>query len=774
MTSNRNTSGSAVPPGVMARVAAGIRTMLTGAKSDAWFGPNQPMPPVAQGKTEGRQFDYAPGWNIVQGPKQDSTISFGQLRAIADGYDLIRLVIESRKDQLANLEWSIKPKSEDTDPDQRCADITAFFQSPDKEHDWDTWLRAIVEDLLVCDAPCLYPRMTNGGELYSLDLMDGATIKRLLNDDGRTPVPPDAAYQQFLKGMPGADYTRDELMYMPRNVRSNRVYGYSPVEQVIITVNIAMQRQLSQLSYYTDGSTPDLLFGVPDDWQPDQIRTFQAWWDSLLAGNTQARRGAKFIPGGITPINTKEGTLKDEFDDWLARIICYAFSVNAHAFIKGANRSVTEQAGKEAHEEGLMPLMKFVKNFMNRVLVRYFNAPDLEFTWKDDAAVDPLVQAQIDVLYVGGPGTAVKTPDEVRASIGLPPFTAQQKADMLAAKTPPAPPVDPNAPPGAPPGGQQGAAKPAGGPPGIGKGEEGTYLGKARAVAVAKRKSVRAISRSRPALDKATKAIAACTKVALAASLKHLTAQAVAILESRRLKTHDETVKADAPDALTEEQILSMLEALSDAERDSLVQQMQTILGSLAMDGADEAATQIGLAGSVALDLVNTQAVAWADNRAAEMVGMKWVGEELVPNPNAEWVITTMQREVTARLITQALKDGVNTDDLADQLAEEAAFSDSRADMIARTETAMADSAGNMSTYRTSGIVTGKEWVTGGEVDCDECNENADAGVIGLNDEFPSGDDTAPAHPNCRCDVLPSLMEEHDDGNDDENQPADE
>jgi hypothetical protein len=42
-----------------------------------------------------------------------------------------------------------------------------------------------------------------------------------------------------------------------------------------MTVNIALRRQLWQLDYFTEGSIPDALIGVPQSWTPDQIRQFQ-------------------------------------------------------------------------------------------------------------------------------------------------------------------------------------------------------------------------------------------------------------------------------------------------------------------------------------------------------------------------------------------------------------------------------------------------------------------------------------------------------------------
>ena len=140
--------------------------------------------------------------------------------------------------------------------------------------------------------------------------------------------PPYPAYQQILKGLPAVDYKADELYYLPRNVRSHRVYGYSPVEQVVMTVNIALRRQMHQLQYYTEGNVPEALIGVPETWTPDQIGQFQAYWDALLEGDSAQRRHARFVPATISKsfVQTKEAGLKDDYDEWLA-LTCLVFFI---------------------------------------------------------------------------------------------------------------------------------------------------------------------------------------------------------------------------------------------------------------------------------------------------------------------------------------------------------------------------------------------------------------------------------------------------------------
>src|SRR6185312_12134499 len=115
-------------------------------------------------------------------------------------------------------------------------------------------------------------------------------------------------------------------------------------------------------------------------------------------------------------------------------------------------------------------------------------------------------------------------------------------------------------------------------------------------------------------------------------------------------------------------------------------------------------------------------------------------------------------REFLRDDVGQALADGWSNDELAKKLADSYAFSDDRAMTIARTETQMAANAGALNGYKASGVVDGKIWLTAeDDLVSEECQENGDAGVIGLDEDFPSGDDAPPVHPNCRCSIAPFI-----------------
>ena len=215
----------------------------------------------------------------------------------------------------------------------------------------------------------------------------------------------------------------------PRNPRPNRVYGFSPVEQIVMTANIALKRQMFTLSHFTEGNIPESLIGVPDSWTPDQIKNFQDYWDAYFTGDLAARRRAKFVPGGVakTFIQTKEPELKGVFDEWLARIVCYAFSVSHQAFVNQTNRSTGETQKEMAEEEGLWPVLKWVKRLIDGVLIEDFGEEDVEFAWGEDAQIDAGQQAQVLTSYVGA---GILTRNEARVKLGEAPV-ADPAANVL-------------------------------------------------------------------------------------------------------------------------------------------------------------------------------------------------------------------------------------------------------------------------------------------------------------------------------------------------------
>lgn len=191
-----------------------------------------------------------------------------------------------------------------------------------------------------------------------------------------------------------------------------------------------------------------------------------------------------------------------------------------------------------------------------------------------------------------------------------------------------------------------------------------------------------------------------------------------------------------------------------------LVGDVDHLISDIVRDGTVHAFAQIGIdveARPEVVNVVNAYALEYGRQRSAAMVGMRVDAlGGLIPNPNAVWQITDGTREFLRADIGQAIAEGWSNDTLANKIAESYAFSKERAMVIARTETNRASNAGALESYKASGVVGGKEWLTAEDDKVSpECEENGNAGVIALGADFPSGDPSPPVHPNCRCTIVP-------------------
>jgi hypothetical protein len=126
---------------------------------------------------------------------------------------------------------------------------------------------------------------------------------------------------------------------------------------------------------------------------------------------------------------TKEPQHKDDFDEWLARIVCFAFSVPPQWAVKQMNRATADNQSAQSEEEGLEPTKEWVKDLVDEIIAEEFASPDLELHWLDEDDGDPET-VLADRLKLGA-----VTLNEMRDHLGLDPY-ANPAADRAMVLTP--------------------------------------------------------------------------------------------------------------------------------------------------------------------------------------------------------------------------------------------------------------------------------------------------------------------------------------------------
>ena len=440
------------------------------------FGPGLPIIPGAinpvdptTGRPQPRRYEYQVAQNINIVPTR--AIPFTTLRGAADQIDILRRCIEVIKNKMTGLDFDIvlgqdasekissesggdhvramaKAREKYTDEINR---LREFWENPDKANGYTfaDWLNIALEDILVIDAWAVYPQPTVGGDLYGFQILDGSTIKPLIDDRGMRPMPPNAAYQQILYGFPRSEFsatdedvkadgefTADQLAYMVRNRRSISIYGFSPVERSLPLADIYLRRQAWLRAEYTDGVLPDLMFTTDEDWgtNPDLLRAYENILNDDLAGQTAQRKRARLLPKGLAPI-VNEGygeKFKDTLDEYLVTSICGHFGVqpNEIGFTPsgGLGGAGFEDGRYETAESlGITPLANWISKQITNLSYTYLGMPrELEFKLLTSRRADTeenARKAQIEVTSAG------KTVNERRSELGLPLLDTPQ-ADM--------------------------------------------------------------------------------------------------------------------------------------------------------------------------------------------------------------------------------------------------------------------------------------------------------------------------------------------------------
>lgn len=335
---------------------------------------------------------------------------------------------------------------------------TKFLSQPDRGNGlkFGAWLGQLLEEVFVLDALAVYPRRTYGGDLWSLEVLDGSTIKPLLDERGGRPLPPFPAYQQILYGFPRGEfvaevedadgddipgaYKSDELLYYRRVARVWSPYGMSAVEQALEDGALYLSRHRWMRAEYTEGTSVDGLYETPEtlNWSPEQLLEYEREFNSAFQGDTTARRGARFLPPGVKPAGNGIGgsdaiaeRYKPDYDLHLIKLLASHFDTT----LPELGFTESKGLGSEGYHEGQQnvqmrkrrPIIRFVEEIVTGMLHDQFGSPD-EIVFKFLGLDDEDEPAAADVAGKRQ-ATGVLTLNEMRDEIGRPRYEFPE-ADM--------------------------------------------------------------------------------------------------------------------------------------------------------------------------------------------------------------------------------------------------------------------------------------------------------------------------------------------------------
>jgi hypothetical protein len=354
------------------------------------YAPGAPLVPAAgiEPPEGARQFEYQPGYNVASLPRSTESTAFAQLRMIALLTDAVQIAEQVYFDIFTRLklvvgfeEGTIPDGESEQDKKWRAISKPAedWLQFPDGQRPVGNWTYAAWRDVAELGYSTIFLRRNRIGDIISLDLVDSATMKPLIDGRGRQPLPPFPAWQQFLWGVPAGRYTNEQIYSLAEGDRTESIYPISRIERILLSLNMLLRKQNLDMTRFTDGSIPEGVIAPPADgeteWDADHMEEYERLVNGLIAGNDRRKVRLKVIPPGAKIILTRPPDPQMDLNKFLITIVAADFGLTLEemAFTETSNKSTGQTQQNVTYRRAVEPSAKRFAEFFTWVIKQRFD-----------------------------------------------------------------------------------------------------------------------------------------------------------------------------------------------------------------------------------------------------------------------------------------------------------------------------------------------------------------------------------------------------------------
>lgn len=348
--------------------------------------------------------------------ERQSAFSFDAMRAMVEQTPILNAVIMTRIRQVqrfcrvqdggAGPGFEIKLKDKDAhasaDEKQSLKLIQDFFTNCGweskprqrmrlKRDDFPSFMSKLVRDSLTLDSAPIETEFKRDKKL-GLDGMyavDGATI-RLCTEQGYRGDDEIFAIQ-LVQGLVRSVYTYDDLVYVPRNPRTDVMaggYGLSETELLVRVVTGFLNAFTYNTKYFDSNQIPKGMLHLTGNYDEKDIAAFKRYWNAMVKGVNNSWA----LPVMVSKDQESKAAFENfgvevneiMFSKWmvfLTSIICAIYGIapdeiNFESFTAGASSlsgSDTEEKLANSKDKGLRPLLAYFENKFSDFVVSEFS-----------------------------------------------------------------------------------------------------------------------------------------------------------------------------------------------------------------------------------------------------------------------------------------------------------------------------------------------------------------------------------------------------------------
>jgi hypothetical protein len=304
-----------------------------------------------------------------------------------------------------------------------------------KRDNFAGFMSKLTRDTLTLDSAPIETewKRDKGLGLDGLYAVDGATI-RLCNELGYEGDDEIFALQ-VVEGQIRSAYSYDDLIYVPRNPRTDVTvggYGMSETELLIRVVTGFLNAFTYNTKYFDSNAIPKGLLHLSGEYSNEDLAAFRRMWNAMVKGINNAWA----LPVMVSKNQESKASFENfgvevneiMFAKWmtfLTSIICAVYGIapdeiNFESFSAGNSSNLsgndTEEKLTNSKDKGLRPLLAYFENLFSEFIVSEFS-DKYAFRW---TGLDPEQEDQ-RFKYE----TTILTVNELRAKRGEPEIKEQ-------------------------------------------------------------------------------------------------------------------------------------------------------------------------------------------------------------------------------------------------------------------------------------------------------------------------------------------------------------
>jgi len=363
--------------------------------------------------------------------ERQSIFSFESQRAMVDQTPILNAVIMTRISQVRRFcrvqqsgrgpGFKIQMKEKDAHPNESQKKDIALLEEFFMNSGWETkprqrlrlrrddlssFMAKLVRDSLTLDSAPIETEWKRDKSLGldGLYAVDGASI-RLCTENGYRGDDEIFALQ-VVQGNVRSLYTYDDLIYVPRNPRTDVQiggYGLSETELLVRVVTGFLNAFNYNTKYFDSNQIPKGLLHLTGNFTDQDINAFKRQWNAMVRGvNNQWS-----LPVMVSKDQDSKAAFENfnvdvnemMFGKWmtfLSSLICAIYGmapdeINFESFTTGTSSlsgSDTEEKLANSKDKGLRPLLAYFENIFTDFIVQEFS-PDYLFRWTGLDEEDP-------------------------------------------------------------------------------------------------------------------------------------------------------------------------------------------------------------------------------------------------------------------------------------------------------------------------------------------------------------------------------------------------